>query len=231
MPRTLRALVVMLTLTACDPTTTAIIQDTTRPRPPQATCDDQPDILAEIEAAGYTVDCSPSFPPVAGTTGNPIWGWTDRAHRVVYLWPSAWRMGPTDVRVGLYHELHHVLGGDSEDDAIMYSYCRQRPDGGFTLLAATPTAERCKAGWGHERRPPPRHPGRDPARRDGRVAGPVGAHHLGRDAARDPIAPRPLGARPPVRFGGSGGCCASGGQCCAVCGSRKSSTASRSRRR
>ena len=141
-----------LALAACDPATAtrlALSGEATW-APDGATghvlCDRQPDIVAEITDQGWTVDCAPDFPAVRGDTGAPIWGWTDQARRTVWLWPERWGMDDVDVRVGLFHELHHVLRpGSSEADAMLYSFCRERPPGGFTLLSATPTNARCEA--------------------------------------------------------------------------------------
>ena len=150
MIRTIALAAGALSLAACQPAAALVLAgDTGTWSPDGATghvlCDRQVDIVAEIEAEGWTVDCTPDFPAVRGDTGAPIWGWTDTSRRTVWLWPERWEMEDRDVRVGLWHELHHVLGGRSEDDAMMFSFCRERPPGGAMLLAAVPTPERCAA--------------------------------------------------------------------------------------
>lgn len=149
MCRTLRVLVsvsLVLALTACQPTVHHLVVSTWAPdgTTGHALCDRQHDILGEIEDQDFTVDCTPDFAPyAAGDRDRPIWGWTDHQRRTVWLWPERWSMTDLDVRVGLYHELHHVLGGRDETQAILYSWCRERPPGGFALLDATPTDARC----------------------------------------------------------------------------------------
>lgn len=137
----------LLAATACQPTWRNLrLPQTTPSATGYALCDDQADIVDTILEHGFTVDCTPDFPAVRGDTGAPIWGWTDVKRSTVWLWPGHWGMGERDVRVALYHELHHVQRpGSSEADAIMYSFCMERPPGGFTLLDATPTDARCEA--------------------------------------------------------------------------------------
>lgn len=110
-----------------------------------ATCDHQSDIVEEISTEGYEVNCNPHFEPVSGS-GHPIWGWTDRNNKTVWLWPEHWDMSDTDTRIALYHELYHVLDDNNNDDEIaaaVYSWCREPIDGGAYLLQYRPTEANC----------------------------------------------------------------------------------------
>lgn len=127
----LAAALLAVTLTACQPTGS--------PR-----CDVNASILDEIEAHGWTVDCTPGFPNRGtddGETWFPILGWADHARKTVWIWPDNITDG--QIRKTLWHELGHVTRLTDETDAEIYAWCREPIDGVGYRLATLPTEDDC----------------------------------------------------------------------------------------
>lgn len=109
-------------------------------------CDRQWDILFEIEAEGWTIDCAPDFDNIAGSgprEGQRLGGWADHSRSTVWVWPEAM---PTNdqLRKLMWHELGHVVGNTDETDADIYAYCREPGLDAAYGFGSIPSAAECE---------------------------------------------------------------------------------------
>lgn len=107
---------------------------------------EQPDIRpwAYIEAAGWTLDCDPPFPGVAGD-GRTVSGWADFRSNTVYVWPdnaSTERL----LTKTLFHEAGHAVGFRDEWLADVWAWCRMTTEqkDGLGFLAPYPQKSDCR---------------------------------------------------------------------------------------